>query len=117
MSYLSAFFQALSVTVIVECIIALVLRKYAGPKLGLNLSVYRFIGVVALASLFTLPYIWFVAPELIKNRWLFGISAELFALIMESIWYILALKISAKNALILSFLTNLASFLVGLFLF
>jgi hypothetical protein len=115
MQYLFLFFQALVLTVSIECIVALVLQKYAGPRLKLKTPPQRLLGIVALASVFTLPYIWFVAPELIKNRWIFGISAEIFAFIMEAVWYFLALKISAKHALALSFITNLASFTIGLF--
>ena len=117
MGYVLAFFQALSVTVFVECIVALVLQKSVGPRLDLKMPTARFIGIVALASVFTLPYIWFVAPELIKNRWAFGISAEIFALIMEAIWYFLALKISAKNALIISLSANIVSFAIGMIVF
>jgi hypothetical protein len=116
MAYLFLFFRALGLTVLIECLIAGALRKFAGHRFSLSVPLPRLLGIVALASCLTLPYVWFVFPEFIPDRWLFGLFGELFALLVETLWYFLALRISFRKAFLLSFITNLGSFLIGLLL-
>jgi len=114
MGYLQLFIKALLTTVLIECFIAAALRKYAGRPLSLNMSYRHLLVTVALASCLTLPYVWFVFPQLFPSRVIFGMVSEMFALLVEAIWYWLALRISFKKAFLLSFFTNLGSFLIGL---
>lgn len=117
MTYLNLFFGALLLTVLIESLTAAALRKFAGRPLGLRqISLSRLLGIVALASCFTLPYVWFVLPGLMAAtpRWVFGALAEIFALLLEMFWYRLALPLTLKQALLLSLAANLASFLIGL---
>jgi hypothetical protein len=118
MAYLKLFLGALLLTVLIESLTAAALRKFAGRPLGLRqISLPLLLGVVALASCFTLPYVWFVLPSLLADlpRWVFGALAEMFVLLLEMFWYRLALPLTFKQALLLSLAANLASFLTGLF--
>ena len=78
-----------------------------------------FTGIVC--SFATLPYVWFIFPYLIENQTLYVITAELFAVVVETIIYYYVFKythkLSLKNSFVLSFLCNLASFLVGVLIF
>lgn len=120
MTYLNLFFGALALTVLIESITAAALRYCAGRPLGLaQISLPRLLGIVALASCFTLPYVWFVLPSLTAEmpRWAFGAFSEFFALLLEAIWYRLALPLTMRRAFLLSLAANLVSFLTGLLIF
>jgi hypothetical protein len=67
-----------------------------------------------LASFSTLPYLWFILPSFIASYFYLVIVGELSVTIMESAIYYFLLRTTVKNALIISSLCNLASFLLGL---
>ncbi len=118
MVFMLTFIKALGLTVFIECSIAAALRRFAGRLLFPSETPYwRLLAIVALASCLTLPYVWFVFPEIFPGRLAYLISAELFALLVETFWYLLALRQRLRQAFLLSFLANLGSLLFGLFLF
>jgi hypothetical protein len=117
MSYIISFIQALGLTIVIECSIAAALSYFGGPRLRFASSYRRLIATVALASVLTLPYVWFVLIELIHPRPIYEISAEIIVMFVETLFYVLTLKITVKKALILSLCANLGSVLIGKFFF
>ncbi len=122
MSYEIFFLKALLVTIIAELAAGITL-KFLEKKLHLikqkilqKINWGKFIMVIPMASIMTLPYVWFILP-LIQFRPLFISIAELFAWLMESIFYRFCLNLNYKQALIFSFVLNLFSFLIGLLIF
>ena len=113
MVYISAFFKALGLTIAIECGIAAALQKFGGPRLRFGPNTSRLLVIVALASMLTLPYVWFVLPELIKPRLAYELVSEAGVTLVEGFWYTLALRINLKKALALSLCANLGSVLIG----
>lgn len=113
MTYISLFFQALGLTIIIECGIAAALQKFGGPRLRFSPDYPNLLIIVALASILTLPYVWFILPELIKPRLSYELVSETGVMIAESVWYMLAFRINIKKALLLSICANLGSVLIG----
>lgn len=111
-SYELMFLKALITTVIIEVLVLLGLWKLLFKKEKLEKVI--FFGIVA--STLTLPYVWFVFPVFFRGfGWI--IFAELFAFLAESLIYKMSFSISWKIALVISFICNLASLLLGLIIF
>ena len=117
MIYELAFLQALLITVLLECFIAAILKKFFGRRLLLKDSYPRFLIIVALASVLTLPYAWFVLPAFVKSSFLYILISEISVTIFEAIFYWFTLKTSLKTALILSITANFFSWFIGNVLF
>ncbi len=113
MEYEIAFLQALALTVSLEVIAAAALKKFFGRRLALQEKYPRLLATVALASLLTLPYVWFIFPAFIQNGMPYIVVSELFAFVAEAAWYAFALRINIKNAVILSLAANALSYLIG----
>jgi hypothetical protein len=113
MAYLLLFFKALGLTIAIECGIAAALQKFGGPWFFFSPKYSLLLPIVALASMLTLPYVWFVLPELIKPRLAYELVSEAGVTVVEGVWYMLALRINLKKALILSVCANLGSVLIG----
>lgn len=114
MAYETLFLWSLALTATLECFAAAILKKTAGRRLDIKCGYGRLLAIVALASILTLPYIWFILPAFAPKGTVFIICSELFAFFLEAAWYILALKINIKQAAILSAAANAFSFLIGL---
>lgn len=71
---------------------------------------------IALASTLTLPYVWFIFP-LIQPRWLFSAIAEIFAWLMEAIFYRYFFEWKWHTTIFFSFGLNLFSYLLGILIF
>jgi hypothetical protein len=67
--------------------------------------------VVAVASLLTLPYVWFIFPALVK--WNYFWVSESFAVLTEGLLYWIILKWKPAKAWGLSLILNIFSVLVG----
>ena len=117
MIYELAFLQALLITVLLECFIAALLKKFFGRRLLLKDSYPRFLIIVALASVLTLPYAWFVLPAFIKTGITYILVAEISVTIIEALFYWFSLRTSLKSALILSVTANFFSWFIGNILF
>jgi hypothetical protein len=64
----------------------------------------------------TLPYVWFLIPAFVRSRVAYVLTAESFAVAVETaiLWFVL--KTSPALSLMLSVGSNAASFVVGQFL-
>jgi len=110
MSYEKLFLSSLLLTLVVEVpIVFLILRvKYK------NFHSENVILAGILASVLTLPYFWFIAPAFIHDRTIYIIVGESMIVLIEAFIYYKLLKIKFTQALLVSFIANLASVLVGL---
>lgn len=113
MAYILLFFKALSLTIAIEYGIAAALQKFGGPRFRFGANYAHLIAIVASASALTLPYVWFVLPELIKSRLAYELISEIGVTLVEGGWYMLALRIDFKKAIALSVCANLGSVLIG----
>lgn len=113
MAYVLEFLKALAFTLIMEIPVLFVGARYVLkiPNNKVANSTLIFTGI--LASLCTLPYLWFVLPEFIPNYTHFLLVGESSIALLESFIYCLVLRISFKRALILSLFCNVFSFGLG----
>lgn len=118
--FVKLFLEALLLTISAELAFGLLLRAVGG-KLGFSwtrkIRWAEYVPAIIFASLLTLPFVWFVFYDFIKDRTTFAVVAELWAWLAEALFYGLFFRIDYKRALTLSFLLNLFSFLVGLLIF
>lgn len=110
MSYEQSFLWALLLTLVVEVpIVFLILRfKYK------NFHSENVIFSSILASALTLPYFWFIVPAFISERIVYILLGESVIVLIEAFLYYKLLKVKFTQALLISFIANLASALVGL---
>lgn len=69
------------------------------------------------ASFLTVPYVWYVFPNL--TGWTRDVSihySEVFAFLLEALFYKIYLKTNIKNSLLISLICNSISYSLGLFL-
>jgi hypothetical protein len=106
-SVLSAFLKALLLTLILEMMVAFVYLKLAKKKL-------RVLFIVIIGNLVTLPVVWFLLP-LFLNVGASIIAGELFAFVTEAMILLLVFPqwFRPSGALLLSFMMNIMSLLVG----
>ena len=123
MQYELVFLKALLFTVATE-VVAGIFFRLAETKLGFFkkkvLSVipwWKFVVVIAMATVMTLPYVWFVLPFLVTPKIVFQVIAELFAWLMEAVFYGFCFRLKAREALVFSFVLNLFSVVLGLLFF
>ena len=70
------------------------------------------------ASSITIPWVWFVFPVLFYNSLTVAVAVgEVFAFVIEAIFYVFAFEFSARRAILVSLGANAASFLLGLIVF
>jgi len=112
--YENLFLKALVLTISIETIILFVLVKTFFRKSNLSNILIIFSGI--LASFSTLPYLWFVLPHFIHNKISFIIAGEIMVVIIESLIYFFLLRLKYSYSLLISFICNLFSFLLGLFI-
>ncbi len=114
-AYIHRFLTSWGFTIFVETAVLFFLlifvfkRKDISPKQILAAGIF--------GSFATIPYVWFVFPYL--TTWSRNTSlyfSEPFVFIVEAIFYKIFLKTNYKTALILSFVANLASYMLGPFL-
>ena len=112
MLYLHRFISAFVFTEIVEVVGLFLFFRYFFSRKEIRWMEIIFTGFFA--SFSTIPYVWFVFPFIINWSYsLYIIISELFALIIEAVLYHYFLKLDWKMAFLVSFLCNLASFLLG----
>lgn len=110
MSYGLYFLLSLLLTLIVEIPILFLTAKYL-LKIKIKDKEILYWGVFV--NLFSLPYLWFIFPLFLSppNYILIG---EILVVMIELVILLKVLKINFKNAFILSLLTNLLSYIVGI---
>lgn len=106
------FLKALLRTILVEILVLFLLFKTIYKRLEVKNQFLFITGI--LASLATLPYVWFVLPTLIQPTLLYVLISELSVVIIESLIIFKSLKIDYKKALITSTICNATSFMVGI---
>ena len=111
MSYEQNFLCALLFTLVVEVSVVIVLLKYL-YRLAMPISRIIFAGIVA--SMLTLPYLWFVLPTFIHNWPMFVIFGETAVVLTEAVIYKEFLNLKLTHAFIVSLLSNGASVVLGL---
>jgi len=114
MLYETRFLISLSVTLFVEVPILFILIKYAF-KIE-NIEKKRILFAGSIASLLTLPYVWFVLPPYVNSRYYIHI-AEILVFMAEGAFYHIFLDMRINISLLLSLITNIASFVIGLLIF
>lgn len=105
------FLISLATTVIVEAPIVLVFSKIV---FKCKEKFWKILLIAALASILTLPYLWFVFPPFFDARnYLY--TGEGIVFIIEALLYFALLDIKIWKAFLISFLANVASYAIGIF--
>ena len=112
MIYETLFLLSLTLTLVIEIVVLLVLSKYLIKKIKFK----KIIIAGLIASILTLPYLWFVLPAYLSSL-KYIIIGELLVVLIETLIYWNLLNIKFNKALLISFICNLISFLIGLLVF
>lgn len=112
MLYEQKFLLSLFLTLISEVPVAFILIRYIYKYKNIEISTILFVGV--LASLLTLPYLWFILPAFVFDRTIFVITGESLVILVEAFIYYKLLKLKTINAFAVSLVANLASVIFGL---
>lgn len=107
LDYVHQFLGALTFSVVVESLVVLFLCTALKKDKRIFL-------IAAFGTMCTIPYVWFVFPTLFwYSSSLTVYLGEGFAFLFEAILYKTIGKLSWKDALVFSFLANLASYFLG----
>jgi hypothetical protein len=110
------FLISLAITVVVETAVIMCCIRFLFKIPSLQLSLRRCLFAGFFASFATLPYLWFVLPAFVHPYPLQVTAGEFGVFIIEAVAYQFLLNLPFRKTVILSFLANLASIIVGLFL-
>lgn len=113
MLYETYFLLALVTTWAIEIPILIVLIRFAFRDK--TFPIPKIIGIGALCTALTLPYLWFVLPPFVDAAYYVQIG-EALVFLVEAVILNRLLGLDLKRALICSFAMNAASFLLGLVL-
>lgn len=104
--YLHQFFLALVFSCVIESAVIFFLASVFKKR--------KIISLLAIfGTMFTIPYVWYVFPTLFwYNQTLVLVFGESFAFIVEACIYKYFGKISWKQAILFSFLANMASYYI-----
>ncbi len=114
MTYETRFLAALGVTIVSETAVLLALVRWLYRLTGADLPTRYCLGAGILASVATLPYLWFILPALIWAYLPRTILGEVGIVLIESIIYVLILRLPMGRALVASVIANTVSFTLGL---
>jgi hypothetical protein len=103
---------SLFLTIIIETTVLFLLIRYYFKANDISNSLLLFAGIFS--SFSTLPYLWFLLPQFIDSYVTLSIVGEISVFSIEAVIYYFVLKVNLSRAVKLSFLCNLASFLIGL---
>lgn len=109
MLYETKFLVSLILTLFIEVPIVLILLRFISPKIRL----YKTLLIAILATSLTLPYLWFIFPVYIEYPF-YIIIGEIIVFLIESLIYWQLIQITFRKALLISFIANLSSLLIGL---
>lgn len=112
MSYELAFIRSLGLTIVIETIVMAVLVIYILKIKSIKLNRIILTGILASAA--TLPYLWFILPVWFQSKILFHLFGEGSVFLAESVIIRMALPVTYRHALLISFSCNLVSYLTGL---
>ncbi len=111
-AFVHRFLTSLAFTSGIETIVLILLLKFVFRKSHVSLEQAIFAGLYA--SFSTISYVWFVFPYL--TNWqppTYVIFAEVFAFIVEAIFYRFMLRISWRDAFLASLICNAVSYFLG----
>lgn len=111
-NYELLFLKSLLVSIVIETTVLWLLCKFLLKSKNINLSTIIITGV--LATMLTLPYLWFIFPKFIETKIYYHIVSELSAVFVESFVFLVVLKTNYKQSLGLSFACNAVSYISGL---
>lgn len=111
-SVVFSFLKALLITIIIETLVLFLFFKTLLKKIEISKLKLLFTGIFT--SVATLPYLWFVLPLFITNSLYYIVFGELSVVIIESLILLVILNIKFKTAILVSFICNLFSFVIGL---
>lgn len=110
--YAHDFLWALFLTVSIETTLVLfILKKFYKDRV----SITNIVSAGIFANALTLPYVWFIFPRLFTQPKAI-IFSEMFAFLIEAIFYKTFLKLSYKKAFIISLIANLITYSLSLIL-
>jgi len=112
-SYLVAFFKGFAFTQAVEIPVVWYLLSRNFRQIGKIVIHRRIIASAFFANMATLPYLWFVYPELLDYT-SSVVLGEATALVAEALFYYLILGVPLRVAAFTSFAANSCSVLIGL---
>ena len=113
MLYETRFLISLFLTLIIEIPVVFWLIKYIFKIKTKNSRIFF---SAAIASILTLPYLWFVMPSYINATYYLFIG-EFIVFLVEAIIYWQLFEIKYWKAILISLIANILSFVVGIFLF
>jgi hypothetical protein len=112
MLYESEFLVSLGATLALEVPVVYLFVRFLCNK---KLQSLRVILVAILASVLTLPYLWFILPPFVDAR-LYLWYGEAFVILVEACLFLWLLGVRVWFALLLALCANLFSFFVGPYL-
>lgn len=111
--YTHNFFTSLVFTDVVETITLFLLVRFALRKKGIATKDLIFAGLFA--SFATITYVWYVFPVMIPRSVMAPtFVSEPFVFLVEALFYRMYLRLSWKEALMVSLIANTASYLGGI---
>lgn len=112
MEYELLFLKSLFLTISIETVVlCLFFRLFVKLE---NTSLNRLVITGIIASLTTLPYLWFILPNYINQRIWYVIIGETFAVLIEMLIIGVILKVNLLKSFFSSLTCNMISFLIGL---
>jgi hypothetical protein len=111
MLYETYFLLVLVTTWAIEIPILIILIRFVFQDK--TLSLIRIIGIGALCTALTLPYLWLILPPYVDAAYYVPIG-EMLVFLVEAVILNRLLGLKPTVALVCSFLMNMASFLLGL---
>ncbi len=112
MLYEQKFLLALLLTLISEVPVVFVIVRYLYKYRDIKIPTIFFVGI--LASVLTLPYLWFVLPAFVFERFTYLVLGELLVILVEAFIYFKLLKLKLLDAFVVSLLSNITSIILGL---
>lgn len=117
MVYETEFLKALILTLAIEVSLFYLLLKLKWFEELTNNGIGKILIGAAFASLLTLPYLWFIFPYFIQNKFLFHSLGESSVVLMESLLLYLIIGKKYLKILLITVLFNGFSYLLGLLFF
>lgn len=114
--YEALFLRGLLFTIAIEVLVFLPMCYFWLNRKGFKALAYGAF-VCCIATMLTLPYVWFIFPAFITIKVWYILASEVFAFIAEAIIYFLLLRCNFRQALFISLACNACSFGLGLLFF
>lgn len=111
--YTYQFLFSLLGTIVIETAVLIFLTRAVFKINRDRLSLGTLLGAGVFANMSTISYVWYIIPILTFWNLPLAITiGEIFAFLMETVFYAVFLKLGTKKSLMLSFLCNASSFVL-----